>query len=135
MTKGQSVGACVRCVQVMGNFEWSCLVSLLPLKQPLEVLAPLVPTFLKQFLRANNLAIFIIIDVFVVVNIIITIDHLKHSLSANKLLLMSMLSFLCWAVVVVVEFVDEFVTSRSSKSAPARSTSCKAPPIPWEMHS
>ena len=87
--------ACVRRVQVMGNFECSCLVSLLPLKQPLEVLAPLVPTFLKQFLRANKLAIFIIIDVYVVVNIIITIDHLKHSLSANKLLLMSMLSFLC----------------------------------------
>ena len=61
---------------------------------------------------------------------------------ASKLLLMSMLSFLCWAVVEVVELVelvelDELVKfvklvprSRSSKSAPARSTNCKAPPIP-----
>ena len=95
MPKGQSVGACMRRVQVMGNFKCSCLVSLLPLKQPLEVLAPLVPTFLKHSLRAKKLAIFMIIIIIVVLNIIITIDHLKHSLSANKLLLMSMLSFLC----------------------------------------
>ena len=58
---------------------------------------------------------------------------LKHSLRANKLLLMSMLSFLCWAVVKLVELVKlvKLVPrSRSSKSAPARSTNCKAPPIP-----
>ena len=56
------------------------------------------------------------------------LSYLKHSLSASRLLLMSMLSFLCWAV---VELVEE-PRSRSSKSAPARSTNCKAPPTPRE---